>query len=230
MKFRPATNTHPDTTSRQDVQRTVDSLDETLRNTRTCALEPGVPVFSYNETIEKFYLLQNGLIGLYRFIQPNKRILLRKILPGESVGVTQILLDDPYPGHLIPIKESTVLKGDSNELKKIRKKQPGLLNDLILQENQAHGRTYNKLTTLLAGNISERLAEELLELSNQLGRQTDAGLEIDLKLTRKEIARMVGCTPESASRVMSQWEEEGRIQTNQKKITIRQPDELRSEF
>lgn len=202
-----------------------DKLSGFLETTR---LKQGVPIYSYSETVEKFYYLQEGLLGLYRFIPPNKRILLHKILPGETVGVTQILLGDAYPGHLLPIKESVALFGGTDDLEDLTDEHTELINELILEESHSHSRAYDKVVHVLSGNVDERIARELLDLAEEIGRDTNGGSQIVIGLTRKDISRMVGCSKESASRVMSEWERNGTIQTNNQQITISDPATLHS--
>lgn len=196
----------------------------------TVRLEKGIPIFSERDRIENFYVLKNGLLGLYRFIQPTKRILLHKILPGATTGVTQLLLEHPFPAHLVPIKESIAYKGTKKQLIDLKETNPDLVNQLLLQESEAHCEVYEKIEQVLGGNVDERIARELLDLAEQIGRATEEGDEIIVKLTRKDVSQMVACSHETASRVMSEWEKEGTIQTDHKKITIKNPHKLRSYF
>lgn len=191
-------------------------------------LEKGVPVFSERDKIEHFYVLKNGLLGLYRFVQPSKRILLQKITPGSTTGATQLLMGRPYPAHLVPIKESIAYRGTKEQLKSFKDRDPEALTQLLLEESEVHCEIYEKIENVLSGNVDERIARELLDLAGEIGRTTDDGDEIVVKLSRKDISQMVGCSHETASRVMSKWEKDGTIKTDHKKITIRSPHRLRS--
>lgn len=194
----------------------------------TVRLKKGVPIYSHSEIVEEFYFIQEGLVGLYRYIQPNKRILLHKFFPSETVGLTELHLKDSFPGHLLPIKESVALVGTTENLERLKQEEPDLVDKLILHESQSHSRTYDKVVKVLSGNVDERIARELLELAEEIGRDTNQGSQIVIGLSRKDISRMVGCSKETASRVMSDWEQEGTIDTNNKQITISNPDELHS--
>lgn len=194
----------------------------------TVRLEQGQPVYSQSETVKKFYYIQDGLLGLYRFVQPNKRILLYKVIPGESLGVTQLLLGNAYPGHLLPLKDSRCLYGTSEDLEDLKSEKSNLIDDLVLKESQSHSQTYDKVVNFLSGNVDERIAMELLDLVEEIGHDTDGGSRIVIPLTRKEISQMVGSSQETVSRVMSEWEREGTIRTKNKKITVSNPDRLYS--
>lgn len=217
---------NPASTNRTDwsTENLFDGEPDTVR------LEKGIPVFSERDTIENFYVLKNGLLGLYRFLQPTQRILLHKIPPGASTGVTQLLLGRPFPAHLVPIKESIAYKGTSEQLKQLRKTDPEMVNQLLLEESAAHCEIYEKIGNVLDGNVDERIARELLDLTDKIGRVTEDGDEIVVKLSRKDVSQMVACSHETASRIMSDWETEGTIKTDHKKITITDPDKLRSYF
>ena len=66
----------------------------------------------------------------------------------------------------------------------------------------------------------------LLVLGRQFGKRSDVGLLSKSTLTRDDLAAMTGTTTESASRVMSQFQKDGLIQTGRKWVSILDQDAL----
>jgi len=52
------------------------------------------------------------------------------------------------------------------------------------------------------------------------------GTRLGLHLTRQDIADMVGCTLETAIRILSRWQKQGLIRTEEGMITILKRQEL----
>ena len=75
-------------------------------------------------------------------------------------------------------------------------------------------------------NLPARLAKRLLRLAKQFGKQTPAGLRVDLKLSQQELGHMTGVTREAVNKVLRQWEEQGFVSLERTALTIREPDRL----
>ena len=83
------------------------------------------------------------------------------------------------------------------------------------------GAAENKLSSLHQKNVRERLAELLLLLKESHGVIGDDGRTlINLKLTREEMATMIGTANETLIRFISEFKEAGLIEQEGKKIFI----------
>ena len=76
--------------------------------------------------------------------------------------------------------------------------------------------------------VEQRLAHVLLKLVEKIGEQDDVGLLIQMPLGRSDLAELTGTTTETASRVMSQFQKEGLIQTGRRWVAITNINELTS--
>jgi CRP/FNR family transcriptional regulator len=82
-----------------------------------------------------------------------------------------------------------------------------------------------KLTHLAQKPIRERLAETLLFIKETYGYEAD-GVTLNVRLSREDIANLVGTATESAIRLLSEFKKDGMIELEGKKIKIMQPREL----
>lgn len=199
-----------------------------LEELETVRLKSREPVFHQGDTVENFFLVRTGLLGMYRLIYPDKQILGGKIGQGEPAGLTQLQLGVSYPAMLVPLKESVAYRGDRADLERLSHEHGDWINGLLLHENQTQSHLFEKLEDVVARELDERIAEELLDLADRVGRRTDDGVEIIVRLSRKQISQMIGCAQESASRILSQWEKNDWIETRRKLITLRRPEALQS--
>ena len=86
--------------------------------------------------------------------------------------------------------------------------------------------SYETMKNIALEKVGARIASLLLKLSEQAGRTTAEGREITLKLTKQDIAEMVGTTVETSIRTMSQFKRAGLIEERSGRIIIRNPSGL----
>jgi CRP/FNR family transcriptional regulator len=82
------------------------------------------------------------------------------------------------------------------------------------------------MAQLSGGSVESRIAAVLLMLAENYGHASDAGLVIEVPLTRQDIAEMAGTTVESTIRTMSSWQKQGHVVTKAKAVTIVNQDRL----
>lgn len=74
--------------------------------------------------------------------------------------------------------------------------------------------------------IPGRLAARLMELADEYGVETDAGMLIDLKLSQYELGTLVNATRESVNKQLKTWEHQGVIRLDKGRILIVEPEVL----
>ena len=75
-------------------------------------------------------------------------------------------------------------------------------------------------------SVREKLAGTLLDLMKSHGRAENGQIRIDLKLTRQELASLIGTATETLIRVLSEFKEEGLVELQGKNIYILNLDKL----
>lgn len=204
---------NPITSSAVENEAVIDQL-ETVR------LKKGERIFDQEKTIARFFLVRQGLLGIFRHVYPNKKVLVHKIGPNESTGLAQAMSNRPFPGQLVPIKETVAFKGTQEDINVLCENYAADVSRLLADENKMLDDTVHKIDDIIGKDLETRIAEELIDLASRIGRETDDGIKIIVKLTRNKVSDMLGCAPESVIRVMSEWEKKGWISTNNGYITI----------
>lgn len=75
-------------------------------------------------------------------------------------------------------------------------------------------------------NLPGRLAKKFLGLADEYGRETDKGIQIELKLSQGEIGKLTGATRESINKQMRTWEIAGLIECQKGLVTIKDTEAL----
>jgi CRP/FNR family transcriptional regulator len=84
-----------------------------------------------------------------------------------------------------------------------------------------------KLEDMAFKDIPARLAGELLELAEHHGRQTSEGVQIDFKITHKELAEMIGSVRENVTKALNLFEREGILYKRRYRIVVKDEEKLR---
>jgi CRP-like cAMP-binding protein len=76
------------------------------------------------------------------------------------------------------------------------------------------------IESLLDREVSVRLATLLSNLANRFGETNESGTVLNLRLTHQDLASMIFSTREAVSKVMSEFQRDGLVEAQNRKISI----------
>jgi len=183
--------------------------------------------YAPNETIcfagdpaEYLFVVADGRIKLMRHSLSGKNVLLDMLTPGEFFGSLSALSGDVYPDTAEAQTQSCVLSINAVDFHRILEKHPKVALKVLEITTTRLREAQERVRQLSALTVEGRVANVLLVLGKKFGKRSDVGLLIESPLTRDDLAAMTGTTTESASRVMSQFQKDGLIQTGRKWVSI----------
>lgn len=140
-----------------------------------------------------------GEMGLF-MAQPERTVMVRSRTPCELAEISYSKLDQLFRTELAPYMQD-------------------ILYALGKQLTERLKNTNQKVGHLAFLDVTGRIAGTLLELCKQPDAMTHPdGMQI--KITRQEIGRIVGCSREMAGRVLKNLEEQGLIDVHGKTIVV----------
>jgi CRP/FNR family cyclic AMP-dependent transcriptional regulator len=103
--------------------------------------------------------------------------------------------------------------------RQVANESPGLLFELATQLASRLERTNKKLGDLAFVDVTGRIAHAIMDLCNEPDALTHPdGMQI--KVSRQELSRLVGCSREMAGRVLKVLEEQGLLHAKGKTIVV----------
>jgi CRP/FNR family cyclic AMP-dependent transcriptional regulator len=103
--------------------------------------------------------------------------------------------------------------------RQIANESPGLLFELATQLASRLERTNKKLGDLAFVDVTGRIAHAIMDLCSEPDAMTHPdGMQI--KVSRQELSRLVGCSREMAGRVLKVLEEQGLLHAKGKTIVV----------
>lgn len=201
---------------------TDDDLTLIARHTIERSIEEGEFFFFQGDPAEYLYLLVSGRAKLMQTNPAGQQVNLRTISEWQMFGALGAVRENAtYPATAQALEQSTALALKSDYLKELMQTRPYLSFDLMrlmtgyIQEIQER---YRELAT---EKVERRIARSLLRLLAQMGTKVDGGIE--LSFTRQDLAEMSGTTLYTVSRVLSEWERQGLVETGRERVLIRNP-------
>jgi CRP/FNR family transcriptional regulator len=185
-------------------------------------------IFSEGEQPEWFYIVVKGKVKVTKLSHEGKEIILEVISPYDIFGGVAVLRNFPYPANAVAMEDSEVLKISRKNLMRLVDRFPNLMYCIALQLGDRMKSSYDSLKNIALERVEARIAALLLKLSNKVGVDTDEGVLIDMRLTKQDVADMVGTTVETSIRTFSKFKKQGLLTDSDGKIIIKDREGLMS--
>jgi CRP-like cAMP-binding protein len=154
-------------------------------------------------------------------------VILELFGPGEPVGAIAVYNYMPYPATAVCLEPVSILALPRREYFELIDRDPSFARAIIREQTKLVVALARKVEEMRGQRVDARIAQLFLTLAGRMGRDTAAGIEVPIALTRQEVADLVGTTVESAIRVLSRWGREGVLITGQGRFVIPSKDRLR---
>ncbi len=203
-----------------------DQIEVVAGHFHTRVLEDDQILFHEEDPATVFYLILEGQVKIVQTTAEGFEVILHILGPGDIVGALPTLGEGTYPAGAVSMGASLVGFVDADTFNQILVKFPRITKNLLLFATRVLQRSHRKIKELSTERVERRIARAIGRLSNQLGRQTEEGILLDLPLSRQDLAEMTGTTVFTVSRTLKEWERKGILLLGRERIIISSPHEL----
>jgi CRP-like cAMP-binding protein len=183
-------------------------------------------IFTEGDQPEWFYIVSKGKVKITKLSQDGKEIILELISPTDIFGGVAVLRNFAYPANAVAMEDSEILKISRKNLMRLVDRFPNLMYCIALQLGDRMKSSYDSLKNIALERVEARIAALLLKLANKVGEESKEGLVIDMRLTKQDVADMVGTTVETSIRTFSKFKKQGLLTDADGKIVIKDRDGL----
>jgi CRP/FNR family transcriptional regulator len=180
----------------------------------------GQTVFDQTESVADVSILLSGLVKISR-VDPEsgKELILYMVGPGEPFGVIPFFDEKPANRLATALKASRVATIDRHTFAPLLERRA--VEDAVLHMVAARGRRMeDRLYDLAFHDVSRRLAQLLLQLSEQFPKERECGSQIAIWLSQQDLANFVAATRETVSLTINDFKRRGWIATHGRRICI----------
>jgi CRP-like cAMP-binding protein len=188
-------------------------------------IKKGEPIFEEGESTNGIYCVKDGVCKLSKLSANGKDQIVKLVKPGELLGQRSMISDEPANLSAVALEDMQVCFIPKSEILQFFNENNQFSMNVMkticgdLKEADDH------MVSLAQKNVKERLAETLLYLEDNFGKNEDGTLHI--QLSREELAGMIGTATESCIRLLSEFNKSGLIELVGKKIAILDRNKLK---
>lgn len=196
-----------------------DALDKLDKERTTSHYKKGETIFKEGQRPFGIFCLFNGKIKLSKIGDDGKEHIIRLIKPGDLFGYRSILGADKYHASAVAIDEATVCFIPKEQFIELLDGDKNLTFEMIKILSEDLKNAELQMTHMARKPVRERAAEAVLFIKETYGYEED-GQTINAIFSREDIANIVGTATETIIRLLSEFNREGIIQLQGKKIKI----------
>jgi CRP-like cAMP-binding protein len=201
----------------------MNKLDEkqlqTISDNKTCVVfKKGQIIMHEGNKPNGVYCIQSGKCKTHKLGIEGKEQIIRFAKTGDLLGYRSILSDEPLSASITALEDTRSCFIPKQELFDILEINPQFSLELMKIACHELGEAGKIITNLAQKTVRERLAEMLLILEKTFGVNAEGN--IDVSLTREEIANLVGTATESTIRLLSEFKEDQLIILKGRKIKL----------
>lgn len=169
---------------------------------------------------ERLFVVADGRVKLLGHTLAGRDVVLDILKAGEFFGSLATLGDDVYPETAQAQTSACILVIGKDSFNRILDLYPPVALKVINIMANRLRTAQERVRQLSASPVESRIAHTLLLLSEKFGQPAEVGLLIQVPLSRDDLAAMTGTTAETASRVMSQFQKDGLVETGRQWIAV----------
>ena len=140
--------------------------------------------------------------------ETGKETIFRICGPGDIVGFRALFANELMQATITALVPSEVCFFSKDEVQRILKRYPEVTLQLVRKMGQMLGAAERTIASLTQQSVKQRYAHLLLSLQHSHG--DDLENRINVKLTREEVASIIGTTSETVTRLTTEFKK-GRL-------------------
>lgn len=205
------------------IVQSLPNVENFLRHCQRKDYKAKSSILKQGEAGNTLYIILDGSVSVMveDETDPGHMLVVSYLNPGDFVGEMGLFDDEP------PVRSAMVVAKTQCEVAEIsyerfhqiRDQFPDILFAVARQLGARLRLTTRKLSDLAFVDVSGRIAHTLLDLCKEPDAMTHPdGMQI--KITRQELGKIVGCSREMAGRVLKNLEQDGLVSVAGKTMVV----------
>lgn len=164
---------------------------------------------------DSLFVIRDGRVKVVLVGEDGREVILGVLGVGEHFGELSLIDDQPRSAHVIAMEDSTLLVLRRDDFRRRVETSPAVAWTLLSELSRRLRRADGKIGGLVLLDVPGRIARLLLDMAEEGGSET-----IEKPLTHQTIAQMIGASRETVSRAMREFQDQGWIGVERRKIRV----------
>jgi CRP/FNR family transcriptional regulator len=178
----------------------------------------GELIFSEGDHGDGFYVVAGGMIKIFKMSIEGKEHIMRIVGPGESFGQVSVYAGRTFPAGAQAISKSHLLFLPRSTFVGLITQNPSLALSMLASLSMRLREFTVHVERLALKEVPGRLAAYLIHLVDEQANEPEL---VSLNISKVQLASLLGTTPETLSRILSQMADSGLIEVKKRDIRIR---------
>ncbi len=164
----------------------------------------GEAIYMDGDAKEQLLVVNQGTVKIYKVSEAGKEQIIRILYPGDFMGELALFINSPLNGNAEALEATDICVIDGHKLNEIIRRVPGIALKIIEELSKRLQNAESMIESLGLHDVEYRVAGTLLNMAA-------GGNEIDLAISKKDLAAHMGMSQETLSRKLSSFQEKGWI-------------------
>lgn len=173
-------------------------------------------LFNEEEKASKFFIIINGKFKVFKTSPEGKEQTIHILGPGDLIAEAAIFDKETYPANCQSLAKGKLVEISKADFLSFLNNAPSLSLTLLGQYSKKLRQLVSLVEDLSLNDVQRRFSKYLLNHATSI----DNKYECDLPTNKKELASLLGTTPESLSRAINLLKKEKIIGKTTGKIQI----------
>ena len=172
------------------------------------------------------YCVSTGKIKVTRTGNDGKESIIRIAGSGDVLGHRSLFSKENYEASATVLEDATICFIDKVYIYSALNENPSIALNLIEKLSKDMGSAEKRYSSMYQKNARERLAELLPQFISDYGEKEKNRIKLNIRLSRDEMASMVGSAHETVIRLLSEFKDEQIIDLEGKNIFVKDVEKL----
>ena len=177
-------------------------------------------LFSDGEETRGFYVIVSGRVKLFKVSPEGKEQILHIVSAPDAFAEAALFLEGTYPAFAEAMTDGQLLYFPKRDFIQLIEKNPQLSINMIVTLSHFLKRFASLIEELSLKEVSSRIAKYLVDLSLKLSKGGKSPKEVELDLSKTQLALKLGTISETLSRTLAKMKTKGIIDVKKNKIII----------
>jgi CRP-like cAMP-binding protein len=180
----------------------------------------GEIIFREGAISSGIFFIRNGKVKKYKADKEGREQIIYVANTGELIGYHALLAEERYPDSAAALEDCLIAfipKEDFLEALGLSKVLSQRLLKLLSHEFTVFT---NNVALFAQRSVRERLATQLVVMREKYKENYQAGMAVEINLSREDLASLVGTARENVVRILKDFKEEGIVETKGRKIVV----------
>lgn len=186
-------------------------------------------VFMEGEPREAVFFIRSGAVKTFKVDEHGNEQIISFLQEGEMFPHVGFFDKSPYPATAEIIQKAALLMIRIDDFDQLLMDQPQIAIKVMKIMGQKLMMLQERIQELSSRDVQHRVVRALIRLTEESGIQHDEGVHIDLPITNKDFANMIGASRETVNRIFNQLKKQNLLETNRQGILIYDIERLKND-